>query len=110
METQIPVAVNCPECGGPLLAVEQADPHELRCLVGHTFSLRSVLQAHSERQENLLWGAVAALLEAANLVEWVAAQVDDELAARLRGQSETKLRQAAEIRRMIEQMEPFDLE
>jgi hypothetical protein len=68
------------------------------------------LQAHSEAQEKALWAAVVALEEALNLVQMVAPQLPAPVAKRLEEQAATKLQQAAEIRKVIESLEPFEIE
>jgi two-component system, chemotaxis family, protein-glutamate methylesterase/glutaminase len=110
MEAQTPIAVTCPDCGGPLLETQGEGLRQYRCIVGHAYSARTVLEAHSEAQENALWAAVVALEEAANLVERVAPQLPPSLAERIRRQAAQKLRQAAEIRKIVEELEPFSVE
>lgn len=90
--------------------VQNGDLRQFRCLVGHLYSARSLLEAHSETQENALWAAVVALEESVNLVRATAPQMKPEVAKRLQEQAAVKLRQAAEIRRIVEQLEPFRLE
>ena len=110
METQTPIAVTCPDCGGPLLAVRDGELHQLRCIVGHVYSPRSVLQAHFEREENVLWSAVVVLQEAATLVDTVAPELPEHLAVELKRQARLKSRQAAVIRRIIERLSPYEME
>ena len=110
MEGQRLIEATCPDCRGPLTETENGELLEYRCLVGHVYSARSVLQCHSEAQENALWAAVVALEESANLVRAVAPNFPPDLAARLEAQAAGKLRQAAEVRRVLEQLGPFQLE
>ena len=81
--------------------------YEYRCLVGHRYSTRTLLAAHSEAQEKALWSAVVALEEAANIVNVVAPQFSDEAAARLRAQGDKRLKQASEIRAILQDLDPF---
>lgn len=83
---------------------------EYRCLVGHAYSPRSVLQAHSETQEKSLWAAVVALEEAANLARLVALQFAQPIPEKLETQAVQKLQQAGEIRTLLERLEPFVFE
>jgi len=80
---------------------------EYSCLVGHRYSASGLLRAHSEAQEKSLWAAVVALEEAGNLVREVAGDFPDEVAERLRQQADKKKEQAAEIRRLLQELEPF---
>jgi hypothetical protein len=104
------VEATCPDCRGPLSETTFEDLREYKCLVGHRYSARGLLQAHSETQEKSLWSAVVALEEAANLVEAVAKNFPDEVAERLREQAAKKILPATEIRRVLEQLEVFETE
>jgi hypothetical protein len=84
--------------------------YEYRCLVGHRYSTRNLLAAHSEAQEKALWSAVVALEEAANIARELAPRFSEEAAARLRLQGENRLKQASEIRAILQQLEPFQPE
>jgi two-component system chemotaxis response regulator CheB len=110
METKRAIEATCPECRGPLSETRFDDLFEYRCLVGHSYSLRSVLEAHSEAQERALWAAVAVLEESVNIVDAIAPRVSPALAQRLKHQAEEKLSQAAGIRRILEVLEPFRVE
>ena len=85
-------------------------PHQLRCLAGHAYSPRNLLEAHSEARERALWKAVMKLEESGALVKQVAGDVPAELAERLLRQAEVKKQQAASLRSVLEQLEPYQLE
>jgi two-component system chemotaxis response regulator CheB len=109
-ETKQLLEATCPECRGPLSEVRQEGGEvEYRCLVGHSFSARGLLQAHSEVQENALWAAVVALEESANLVRSLGPDLPPELLRTLERQAAEKMRQAAEIREILKQLEPFQV-
>jgi two-component system, chemotaxis family, protein-glutamate methylesterase/glutaminase len=110
MDSERLIQATCPQCRGPLTEVRTGDICEYRCLVGHVYSPRTMLQAHSEAQEDALWAAVVALEEAAVLVGAVKSQLPPEEVARLEEQAIEKGRQAAEIRNILERLEPFELE
>ena len=110
MESSRNINATCPECRGPLTEVQLNGMREYRCLVGHAYSPRSVLQAHSETQEKALWAAVVALEEAANLVRIAAPQFAQPIPEKLETQAVQKLQQAAEIRNVLERLEPFVFE
>ena len=98
----------CPECRGPLTEWRQEDgPREYVCLVGHRYSARALLEAHSDAQEKALWSAVVALEEAVNLTREVATQLTPETAARVAQQSAIRLEYAQRIRDILQQLEPF---
>jgi two-component system chemotaxis response regulator CheB len=104
------IEATCPECRGPLTEVRHDDIGEYRCLVGHRYSARGVLQAHSEAEEKALWAAVVALEETANLVRAVSDQFPPNIVEHLIAQSETRLQQASEIRKLLQGLEPFQTE
>jgi two-component system, chemotaxis family, protein-glutamate methylesterase/glutaminase len=107
MATKQLVEATCPECRGPLSAVDLDGLREIRCLVGHVYGARSLLQAHSETQESALWAAVVALEEAINLVEFCAPDLPSEVLDSLRLQCEKKRVQANQIRQILNELEPF---
>jgi two-component system chemotaxis response regulator CheB len=107
MERKEPINATCPECRGPLTAQEHNGIVEFHCLVGHAYSPRALLQAHSETQERTLWSAVVVLEEASNLVAAVSAQVSPQELTRLSEQAEVKKLQAGQIRRLLKDLEPF---
>ncbi len=109
METKQSLEVTCPDCRGPVSECRIEGLVEYRCLVGHTFSPRSILEAHSEAQEKALWAAVVALEEASNIVNAVASEFSPAVAQILKEQAELKATQAQQIREILEQLEPFQL-
>ena len=110
MESAKLIEATCPECRGPLTdVVEVGDVHEYRCLVGHRYSALGVLRAHSETQERTLWSAVLALEESANLTGAIGPQFGPEVQKNLQLQVEKKLRQAAQIREILKELERFSV-
>jgi len=107
-DAQRVLEATCPDCRGPMSESVYGGLREYSCLVGHRYSARALLQAHSETQEKSLWSAVVALEEAANLVRETAEEFPDGVADRLREQAAKKLAQAKEIRRVLEHLEPFE--
>jgi two-component system chemotaxis response regulator CheB len=101
------IEASCPECRGPLSEISLDELREYSCLVGHRYSARGLLQAHSETQEQMLWAAVVTLEECANLIKAIASEFPEAALERLREQVAKKLQQAAEIRRILEELEPF---
>ena len=111
MDSTRAIRATCPDCRGPLAEVVKVyGEHKLReftCLVGHTYSPRTLLEAHSEVQERVLWAGIVALEESAILVDTVASEFKPEVAKRLQEQAQLKLQQAAALRSIIEHLEPF---
>jgi len=58
-----PFAYTCPECGGALLMVKDGKSTQLRCHVGHRFSLASFTEVYADAVERALWVAVRKLRE-----------------------------------------------
>jgi len=107
LETKHPIEATCPDCRGPLSETVHGELCEYSCLVGHAYSARNLLQAHSETQEKALWAAVVALEESVNLVDVTASQFSSEVAQSLKDQALAKSREALEIRKVLERLEPF---
>lgn len=62
-----PVAWVCPECQGPLWELHNGKLVRYQCLVGHRYSLSSLLEAHAEELEAALWIALRTLEERISL-------------------------------------------
>jgi len=103
------IEATCPDCRGPLSVTRNETLVEFRCLVGHTYSAKGLLAAHSDAQEKALWQAVVSLKESANIVDAVADQVAPELLAKLRLQVKKKLAEAAALEDILENLEAFEL-
>jgi hypothetical protein len=69
-----------------------------------------LLKAHSEAQERALWAAVVALEEATELVAAASPDLSPEIARRVAAQAEVKREQAGTIRKILEKLEPFDID
>jgi len=69
-----PIAFVCPECNGPLWEFRNGDLQQFECLVGHRYSMDSLLQAHSEEMESALWVALRAIEERIDLQHRLAQQ------------------------------------
>jgi len=102
------IEATCPECRGPLSQICHDDAvYEYSCLVGHAYAARTLLQAHSDVQEQALWSAVLALEESANIVRAVSVELAGDVAERLAIQANLKIQQAAAIREILQRLEPF---
>ena len=70
------VPIGCPECGGPLWAIERAiegdGPPRYRCHVGHGFTAKALMASQDIVVEQALWAAMRTMEERANLTEMMA--------------------------------------
>jgi two-component system chemotaxis response regulator CheB len=110
MEKKEILELTCPECNGPLSEIRHGRMKQFRCLVGHAYTDLSILQAHAEAQEAALWQAVATLEQSPVLVRHLRDRIPPKKARRLLANAEKRLKLANEARRLIEQLEPFDVE
>ena len=60
-----PVAMACPECGGPLWELHDEHVRRYRCLMGHGLTASMALVGQQHVVEHSLWVAVRALEERA---------------------------------------------
>jgi len=67
-----PIAFTCPECGGALLQIKDGKSTQLRCHVGHRYSLSSFSEAHADAVERAVWVAFRKLRERQSLNEQLA--------------------------------------
>ena len=63
-----PVALSCPDCGGPLWEMENKQLRRYRCHMGHGFSTRSLLAEQNVALEEALWIALRTLEERVSLL------------------------------------------
>jgi two-component system, chemotaxis family, protein-glutamate methylesterase/glutaminase len=94
--------LTCPECRGPLSERQDGALTELRCRVGHIYSLESAIATHVETQERTLWSAVVALEEGAELFRKTAAQSEGSQAGRLINEAKSREANAKLMREMLE--------
>lgn len=66
----------CPDCNGPLREIKTGNEKlvRFRCLVGHAFSMMTLLEGHAEAREAALWSAVVSLDHEAMFAERAARQ------------------------------------
>jgi two-component system chemotaxis response regulator CheB len=69
-----PSPIVCPECGGVLFEREQDGFLHFRCHVGHAFSEEALFASQSRALEGVLWSAIRALEEKAELSRRLAEQ------------------------------------
>jgi two-component system chemotaxis response regulator CheB len=100
-----PSVYSCPECGGVLWEVDDADLLRFRCRVGHAYSADGVVDGKGESVEVALWTAIRALQERAQLSERLARRVGragaDRSRRRFEAIAEEARGQAETIRRLL---------
>ena len=101
------IQATCPECRGPLTAIEDGELKEYECMVGHRYTPQALLHAHAQTQERALWSAVVALEEAENIVAEVTPQFSEPVRSSLETEAEQKVHQAETIRTILGQLTPF---
>jgi two-component system chemotaxis response regulator CheB len=87
---------SCPDCGGPLWELQVDRIRRYRCLIGHAFTTRSLLEDQNEMLEQSLWSTVRAMEERAHVLEILA---NDERAMGNEEQAGIYDAQAADSRR-----------
>jgi two-component system chemotaxis response regulator CheB len=68
----------CPECQGTLWELDHDKVLRYRCRIGHIFGPQTLLEIHDESLENILWSAVRALEENAEISQRVANYVNKQ--------------------------------
>jgi two-component system, chemotaxis family, protein-glutamate methylesterase/glutaminase len=64
-----PSTFTCPDCGGSLWHIKNADPSRYRCHTGHAFSLSTLENAHAGEVDVAMWSALRALQEREKILE-----------------------------------------
>jgi two-component system chemotaxis response regulator CheB len=100
-----PSSFACPDCGGTLWEMPEADLLRFRCRVGHAYSAETLLSEQSDALEDALWVALRALEEKSSLAERMAKRMHernhDLSGKRFQEQAEDALKRAAIIRDVL---------
>jgi len=64
--------LTCPECGGPLQVESEEEPRSYRCLVGHRYTTRALLEGQDDAVERALWVALRTLEERGRMLDRMA--------------------------------------
>ncbi len=97
----------CPDCNGPLREIKIGNEKLVRfkCLVGHAFSMMTLLEGHAEAREAALWSAVVSLEHEAMFADRAAqhatAQSEPEEAASLVAEAAKAREQGQVIRGLL---------
>jgi two-component system, chemotaxis family, protein-glutamate methylesterase/glutaminase len=106
-----PSKITCPDCGGVLWG-DGHDESQLRCRVGHAYSIETLHAEHGRAIENALWAAVRALEESAILARRISERAEtsgkERAAAAFSSQARTAERHASAIREILYRAEPVD--
>jgi two-component system chemotaxis response regulator CheB len=101
---------SCPACGGTLWETLTDGIANYRCRVGHAYTLNSLIAAHGDTVERALWTAYRALEEQSAMSRRVARRLADrgrlESADRFERQAEHSARQAEDLKRVLDALEP----
>ena len=105
-----PTALTCPECNGPLWEFKNGNLMRYECLVGHRYSMESLLAAHSEEVEQALWVALRTLEERIalqrRLSEDARSRNSGIAAANFAGRATKNAQHARLLRKILEELAP----
>ena len=97
------VGFTCPECRGPLSETRR-EPLEFRCRVGHTFSLRMLLEDAASARERGLYASLVALEEGADIAEFAATRLGEPKREKLMEKAQDLRRHARTVRQILKEM------
>jgi two-component system chemotaxis response regulator CheB len=104
-DPRAPSAFTCPDCGGTLFEAAEDGVERFVCRVGHAYSGETLLQHQDERIEDVLWSAVRAFEERADLADRVAGRLRraglERQAQRYRARIEESIRHARQLRDFV---------
>jgi two-component system chemotaxis response regulator CheB len=80
-----PTVIGCPDCSGVLRVTGEGPQEHLHytCVVGHSFSLNSLLEAKEDQVEQALWSIVSLLQHVGMICTELKKQSDSELTRQL---------------------------
>jgi len=96
-----PAPLVCPACQGVLTEARVGGFEQFRCHVGHTFSLRSVVEEQGEHVERALWAAARALDESARMTKRLAERSEGHLKSCFWERHLEQAQQSAVIRELL---------
>jgi two-component system chemotaxis response regulator CheB len=100
-------AFTCPECGGALWELGEADLLRYRCHVGHGFTAQGLMANQEDTLEETLWAAVRSLEENARLNRRLGVRLGASAPKRteeLRDKAEELTRHADRVRKLLTQL------
>jgi two-component system, chemotaxis family, protein-glutamate methylesterase/glutaminase len=96
-----PAALTCPECHGPLWALDEGELVRYRCRVGHVFGEDVLVEGKAANVESALWMAVESLEERCELLTKVADRFAAEGREHAARRNRDRARAAAEHAELI---------
>jgi hypothetical protein len=99
------IEASCPDCRGPLSEIRFDHLREYSCLVGHRYSARGLLRTHSETQEKSLLGCGREPRR--NRQPGPGQRTPAGRGGTAAEADSKKIEQDVELRRILEQLEPF---
>ncbi len=94
-------ALTCPDCRGPISESRRGSITEFACRVRHRYSPMTFLAAHAETRERVLWAAVVALEEGADITHELAAHSTVEVQRLLEQEANNNASSAQKIRDLL---------
>ncbi|HZQ53842.1 MAG TPA: chemotaxis protein CheB [Bryobacteraceae bacterium] len=110
MEERRLTDLTCPDCRGTIWEVWRGKNREYRCRVGHTYSPKAMFAEHFAAQEKALYAAMVALEEGASLANRLADNFELPENEHLRAEAQEREKQAALIRKILEERSSFSLD
>jgi two-component system, chemotaxis family, protein-glutamate methylesterase/glutaminase len=96
-----PSALTCPECGGALWEVDEGGTARFACHVGHAYSLASLVEEQGRSLEMVLWAAVRALEERADVHRRLASRTETRRSSAYEDRALEAERHATALREML---------
>jgi two-component system, chemotaxis family, protein-glutamate methylesterase/glutaminase len=95
----------CPECGGVLWEINEANILRFRCRVGHAYTAKNLDVEQTQSVEDALWAALRALEEGASLARRMAKSAggrkSSQLVKRFEERAKEKIKHAALLRKLL---------
>jgi two-component system chemotaxis response regulator CheB len=96
-----PSGLTCPECGGALWEKDDGPNVRYACHVGHAYSIASLLEEQGRSLETILWSAVRALEERAEMHRRLAQRASGARSQLHEDRAHEAAQHAAGLRRML---------
>src|SRR5262249_9314432 len=68
-ESAPPLALSCPECGGPVWGIKDGRLQRFRCHTGHAFGVDSLLASQNRQIEQAMWAAIKGLEQRSKVLQ-----------------------------------------
>lgn len=105
-----PAGLSCPECHGPMWAMNDNSVRRYRCHVGHAYTAESMLDGQHDAEESLMWQLLRMMKERASLLWEMRSHAQHEQRADDVVHYDARVRQLqhniAAIQQLLEQDDP----